>query len=118
MQNDILKIVLGWGIPVFLGTLLAFMVKIVKDNKAMKESMLSLIRSQIVGKCETYLRRGCIHEYARYCLEELFKQYKILGGNHGVEALVNRTFELPLETEVIEDGQVKKMDKSSRNKGN
>ncbi len=116
MQNDILKIVLGWGIPVFLGALLAFMVKIIKDNKAMKESMLSLIRSQIVGKCENYLRRGCIHEYARYCLEELFKQYKVLGGNHGVEALVNRTFALPLETEVVENGQAKKMVKSSRDK--
>ena len=118
MQNDILKIVLGWGIPVVLGAILAFMVKIVKDNKAMKESMLSLIRSQIVGKCENYLRRGCIHEYARYCLEELFKQYKILGGNHGVEALVNRTFALPLETEVIENGQVQEMDKGSRSESN
>ena len=106
MQNDVLKIILGWGIPVVLGAILAFMVKIVKDNKAMKMSMLSLIRSQIVGKCETYLRRGCIHEYARYCLEELFKQYKILGGNHGVETLVNRTFALPLETEVTKNGQV------------
>lgn len=116
MSNDILKIVLGWGIPVVLGTILAFMVKIVKDNKAMKQSMLSLIRSQIVGKCENYLRRGCIHEYARYCLEDLSKQYKILGGNHGIEALVNRTFALPLETEVTENGQVQKVDKSSRHK--
>ena len=111
MQDvEILKIVLGWGIPLLLSGIFGFMIKIVKDNKAMKNSMLSLIRSQIVGKCENYLRQGCIHEYARYCLEELFKQYKILGGNHGVEALVNRTFELPLETEVFVNGEVQKMD--------
>lgn len=65
----------------------------------MKESILSLIRSQLVGKCEIYLKQGCLPEYARYCLEELFKQYQILGGNHGVEKLVNKCFELPLEKE-------------------
>ena len=28
-------------------------------------------------------------------LRDLFKQYKALGGNHGIEILVNNTFELP-----------------------
>lgn len=78
----------------------AFISKQLKDNKqnneAMKSSMLSLIRSQIVGKCESYMKQGYLPEYARYCLEELFKEYKILGGNHGVETLVNQCFELPL----------------------
>lgn len=78
----------------------AFISKQLKDNKqnnnAMKSSMLSLIRSQIVGKCESYMKQGYLPEYARYCLEELFKQYKVLGGNHGIETLVNQCFELPL----------------------
>lgn len=78
----------------------AFISKQLKDNKqnnnAMKSSMLSLIRSQIVGKCESYMKQGYLPEYARCCLEELFKEYKILGGNHGVETLVNQCFELPL----------------------
>lgn len=78
----------------------AFISKQLKDNKqnneAMKSSMLSLIRSQIVGKCESYMKQGYLPEYARYCLEELSKEYKILGGNHGVETLVNQCFELPL----------------------
>ena len=93
---EILQIIISWAVPVILAGILAFMKKIIKDNKAMKNSMLSLIRSQIVGKCENYLKQGYLPEYARYCLEELFKQYKILGGNHGVEALVNKCFELPL----------------------
>ena len=116
MQNDILKIILGWGMPILLSGMFGFMIKIIKDNKAMKNSMLSLIRSQIVGKCEKYLQQGYIHEYARYCLEDLFKQYEILGGNHGIKALVDRTYALPLETEVTRNGQVKGMGKSSRNK--
>lgn len=65
------------------------------NNKAMKESMVSLLRSQIVSKCETYIKQEFLPEYARYCLEELFKNYQALGGNHGVEVLVNKCFELP-----------------------
>lgn len=61
----------------------------------MKEAMLSLIRSQITIKCEKYLEQGYLPEYARYCLEQLFKNYKALGGNHGVELLVNQCYELP-----------------------
>ena len=67
----------------------------IKDNKSMKLSILSLIRSQIVGKCEKYIKEGVLPEYARYCLEDLFKQYKALGGNHGIEILVKKCFELP-----------------------
>lgn len=62
----------------------------------MKASMLSLIRSQIVGKCENYMKQGYLPEYARFSLEELFKQYQVLGGNHGIEVLVNKCYELPI----------------------
>ena len=95
-MNEIVKIIFNWAIPVILTGIFGFLIKIIKDNKAMKESILSLIRSQIVGKCETYMGQGFLPEYARYCLEELFKQYRLLGGNHGIEALVNKSFELPL----------------------
>lgn len=90
-----IQIAINWGIPVILAGILAFMKKLISDNKAMKASMLSLIRSQIVSKCESYNKKGFLPEYARYCLEDLFKNYKNLGGNHGVETLVNKTFELP-----------------------
>lgn len=94
-MEQIIKTILNWAIPVILAGILAFMKKIISDNKAMKLSILSLIRSQIVGKCESYMKQGFLPEYARYCLEDLFKQYKALGGNHGVEKLVDNTFELP-----------------------
>lgn len=94
-MEQVIKIIINWGIPVILAGILAFMKKMINDNKAMKASMLSLIRSQIVGKCETYSKRGFLPEYARYCLEDLFKQYKALGGNHGIEKLVDKAFELP-----------------------
>lgn len=94
-MEQILKIILSWVIPLILSTIFGFLIKIIKDNKAMKLSILSLIRSQIVGKCEKYIKEGVLPEYARYCLDDLFEQYKALGGNHGIEILVKKCFELP-----------------------
>jgi hypothetical protein len=95
-MQEIGKIILNWAIPVVLPSILGFLVKLFKDMKTMKTSQLSLIRSQIVGKCENYMKQGYLPEYARYCLEELFKQYQVLGGNHGIEVLVNKCYELPI----------------------
>ena len=95
MKQEMLMIIFKWLIPVVLTGISGMVVKIYKDNKAVKLGLLSRIRSQIVSKCESYQSKGYLPEYARYCLEDLFKQYKALGGNHGIEVLVNNTFELP-----------------------
>lgn len=76
-----------------------------KLNEIIKASQLSIIRSQIVSKCETYMKKGYLPEYARYCLEELFKNYQALGGNHGIETIVEKCFELPLSKEEKENGE-------------
>ena len=65
------------------------------NNKAMEKSMMILLRSQIVSKCENYQKLGYLPEYARYCLTDLFKQYTALGGNHGVNLLVDEVLKLP-----------------------
>lgn len=95
MEQEVLMIILKWSIPIILTSMCTALYKIYKDNKAVKLALLSIIRSQIVSKCESYQNKGYLPEYARYCLEDLFKQYKVLGGNHGVEILVNNTFTLP-----------------------
>lgn len=92
---NILQGIISWGIPVFCSGILGFVTKLYKDNKAVKSAILSLVRSQIVGKVEKYEEMGYLPEYARYCLEDLFKQYKSLGGNHGIEKLVEKSFDLP-----------------------
>lgn len=66
-----------------------------KSNKAMKEATIAMLRSQIISKCESYQRMGYLPEYARYCLTDLFKQYTALGGNHGVNILVDEVLKLP-----------------------
>lgn len=65
------------------------------SNKAMKEATIAMLRSQIISKCENYQRMGYLPEYARYCLTELFEQYTVLGGNHGVNILVDEVLKLP-----------------------
>lgn len=65
------------------------------NNKAMQKSMMILLRSQIVSKCETYRKTGYLPDYARSCLTDLFAQYTALGGNHGVNVLVDETLKLP-----------------------
>lgn len=95
-----INIIMNWGIPFILTGVIGYIMKELKDNrnsnKAMKSSMILLMRSQIVGKCEKYQDMGYLPDYARSCLEDLFKEYKVLGGNHGVEKLVDKTFELPI----------------------
>jgi hypothetical protein len=98
----IINVVIKWGIPFILTGVIGYIIKELKDNKiankAMKQSMVLLMRSQIVGKCEKYQDLGYLPDYARSCLEDLFKEYTILGGNHGVGKLVDKIFELPPTT--------------------
>lgn len=94
-----LNIILNCIIPFVLTTILSIIIKELQDNKknnkAMRESLVLLLRSQLTEKCETYLKMGYLPDYARSCLEDLFNQYKTLGGNHGVEKLVDLVFSLP-----------------------
>lgn len=92
---EITHIIYSWGIPLILGGILGYIVKIYKDSKAMKQAMISLLRSQIVGKCELCLEQGYLQDSVRFCLEDLFTQYKLLGGNHGVSQLVEQVYQLP-----------------------
>jgi hypothetical protein len=91
----IIEIILKWAIPFVLSGFAAFIVRALRDTKALKRGMLAIIRSQIVSKCEKYRKEEYLPEYARYCLEDLYKQYKQLGGNHGIDILVEETFKLP-----------------------
>lgn len=95
IDTQIIDTIIKWAVPVILTALIAFMKKTLKDNKCMKQSMVILLRSQIVSKVEHYMKLGYLPDYARSCLEELFNQYTILGGNHGVGELVQKCFQLP-----------------------
>lgn len=98
-KMKIISIVIKWAIPVICTGILGWITKKLKDNDnsniAMKNSMIILLRSQIVSKAEQYERLGYLPDYARSCIVDLFAQYRVLGGNHGVEILVDKVLELP-----------------------
>lgn len=79
---NVLILILNWAIPTLCAAAFGFVAKELKNsrkhNNAMNKAMLSVIRSQLVSKCENYLNQGYLPEYARYCLEDLFNQYKAL----------------------------------------
>ena len=91
----ILDLIIKWTVPTLLGGAMGVITYMLKKNHAMKNSMVLLLRSQIVGKCETYLELGYLPSYARNCISDLFEEYTKLGGNHGVKSLVDNCFELP-----------------------
>lgn len=88
-----------WGIPCILTALCTFIAREVKNNRssniAIKNATVSMLRSQITSKVETYLKLGYLPNYARYCLEDLYKQYSALGGNHGIDILIDKVYNLP-----------------------
>ncbi|MCI9110211.1 MAG: hypothetical protein HFH47_00175 [Bacilli bacterium] len=95
MQNVIFNCI----IPFILTTILGIMIKDLqnnrKNNKAMQESMVLLLYIQITIQCEKHIEMCYLPDSARSDIEELFKKYTILGGNHGLEKLVDLVFSLP-----------------------
>ena len=95
----LVSIVVQWGIPCVLTALCTFIAREVKNNCssniAIKKATVSMLRSQITGKVENYLKLGYLPNYARYCLEDLYKQYSALGGNHGLDILIDKVYNLP-----------------------
>lgn len=94
-MEQIVNTAIGWFVPLVLSTILAFLIKNYKDSKALKESLVLLMRSQIVGKCEQWLANGYMPDSIRLCLEDMMNNYKQMGGNHGVDILVDKTLQLP-----------------------
>lgn len=71
--------------------------RIKKESKLIKQGLLSLQRAELTELCEKYLEKGFCPDYARYVISDLFTNYSELGGNHGMNVLVDRTLMLPLK---------------------
>lgn len=96
---ELIEAFIHWFLPFICSAFFTYVYHCLKKFKnaddAIKSALLSIIRSKIVNMCEEYQSLGYLPEYARYTLDDLHKQYKILGGNHGIEKLVHNTFDLP-----------------------
>jgi hypothetical protein len=92
---NITEIILNWGIPTLIGALITFVFTLVAQNKALRDSMVAVLRGLIVSNCEQYNKLKYLPDYARYTINELGKNYSKLGGNHGIKELILKTNQLP-----------------------
>ena len=84
-------------------TILAFTVKRLTNKikcfdvqwNAMHEGTKAMLRSNIINEYEKYKSRGGVPIYARENIEDLYKHYKVLGGNGVIDGLIKELGELP-----------------------
>lgn len=87
--------ILGYIATTIIGALITLWINQIRQNKSLKCSMIALLRSQIVGSCEQYIKLGYLPDYARYTINELGTNYCKLGGNHGIQELITKANQLP-----------------------
>ena len=69
-----------------------------EEQENIKKALLSMISGQLIQKIEEHIHNGWCSKDAKYVIkEQLFEEYKRLGGNHGMEKLVEKVLSLPEE---------------------
>ncbi len=104
MENiNILQIVLNYIIPLILGGIIGFLSNKLKDNnkkeKAIEEGVQALLRNEIIRRYREFETKGEISILDKENLEEMFVQYKNLGGNGTVKKMMDDL--LNLKTKII-----------------
>ena len=92
----------GFGLLIaLLGLVWTHLTRKLKQAKAeqdaIKAGMLALLRAQLVNDYQKYSERGSAPVYARENFENVYKQYKALGGNGVMEDLHGKFFDIPVE---------------------
>ena len=64
-------------------------------NEAIAEGVKSLLRDNIVTNYNKYSNKGYCPIYAKENIEETFKAYEKLGGNHTAKSLYEKLIKLP-----------------------
>lgn len=104
MENiDILKIVLNYIIPVVLGFVIGLISTKLKKNKmkdiAIEQGVQALLRNEIIRRYREFESKGEISILDKENLEEMFTQYKNLGGNGTVKKMMDDL--LNLKTKIV-----------------
>lgn len=100
---NILQIVLSYLIPTILGGVLGFISTKLKKNKkkdlAIEQGVQALLRNEIIRRYREFESKGEISILDKENLEEMFEQYKNLGGNGTVKKMMEDLLEL--KTKII-----------------
>lgn len=95
--------ILGWFIPFILGSVITFLINRVKKDKkkdkAIETGVQALLRNEIIRRYREFESKGEISILDKENLEEMFVQYKNLGGNGTVKKMMDEL--LNLKTKII-----------------
>lgn len=102
-MDSILQIILSYLIPTILGGALGFIMTKLKKNKkkdlAIELGVQALLRNEIIRRYREFETKGEISILDQENLDEMFEQYKNLGGNGTVKKMMNDLYEL--KTKII-----------------
>lgn len=101
MEVQIVVSIIVWALTGVLGALASFFAirykTVSKENKALKNGMQSLLRSDIIKSHDKYMDRGYAPIYAKESLTKSYESYHDLGGNGVVTKLYKDVIALPEE---------------------
>lgn len=102
-MENIIQMVLSYLIPTLLGAGLGFISTKLKKNKkkdlAIEQGVQALLRNEIIRRYREFETKGEISILDKENLEEMFEQYKNLGGNGTVKKMMDDL--LNLKTKII-----------------
>ena len=68
-----------------------------EEHKLFRGALVCLLRSNITSQCYVYKKLGCVPPYEKENVNYMRQQYKDMGGNSYVDALVDEFNKLPIE---------------------
>lgn len=102
-MEDVIKIIISYIIPTILGGILGLIFTKLKKNKkkdlAIELGVQALLRNEIIRRYREFESKGEISILDKENLEEMFEQYKNLGGNGTVKKMMDDL--LNLKTKIV-----------------
>ena len=93
-----LEWIFGVGIAVLTMAVRSVSARLKKEqleNRALRDGMRSLLKSQIVESCERALRDGWCGARLRDSINDMYGSYTALGGNGTVTSIRDKVMQLP-----------------------
>ena len=102
-EINIFQMIVSYLVPTILGGALGYITTKLKKNKskdlAIEQGVQALLRNEIIRRYREFEAKGEISILDKENLEEMFKQYKRLGGNGTVKKMMDELLEL--KTKII-----------------
>lgn len=95
VDENLLEFIAQYWLAAAFAALLAAFCRMYNRQNAVEDGIQALLRSEIIGVYNHYCPKEFIPIYALENVEEMYKQYHILGGNGAVTKLVEDLRELP-----------------------